>query len=82
MFSLSGKLNQVKSRVFIFHDPDDYIIPPEHSKFILAELQHREKPAIQELLVTSLISHVTPQYSFRLIEGIQAIRMLSNLFPR
>ncbi len=82
MFSLSGKLNHVKSRVYIFHDPDDYIIPPEHSKFILAELQQREKPAIQELLVTGMISHVTPQYSLHLIEGTQAIRMLGNLFPR
>ncbi len=81
-FALSGKLNRVKSRVYIFHDPDDYLIPPEHSKFILAELQQRPKPATQALLVTSLISHVSPKYGLRLTESIQAIRMLANLFPR
>jgi len=81
-FSLSGKLGGVKGRVFIIHDPDDYLISPDHSKYILTELQQREPPATQSLLITNLISHVTPQYGFRLAEGMQAIRMLSNLFPR
>ena len=81
-FSLRGKLGQVKGKVFIFHDPDDYLIPPEHSRYILAELQQRGEPDAQGLLVTNLISHVTPQYGLHLVESIQAIRMLSNLFPR
>ena len=81
-FSLRGKLGQVKGKVFIFHDPNDYLIPPDHSLYILAELQQRGKPDAQGLLVTNLISHVTPQYGLRLVESVQAIRMLSNLFPR
>lgn len=81
-FSLCGKLGRVKGRVFILHDPDDDIIPPEHSEHILAELQQREQPAVQDLLVTRLISHVNPQYRFHPAEGIKAIRLISNLFPR
>lgn len=81
-FTLRGKLDRVKGRVFIFHDPDDYFIPPEHSRYILAELQKRQQPAAQSLLITNLISHVTPKYRFRLSESLQAVRMLNNLFPR
>lgn len=78
-FSLRGKLRQVNGRVFIFHDPDDYVIPPQHSVNILAELSARGNPAAQKLLITRLVSHVTPKYRFRLREVVQAIQILSNL---
>lgn len=81
-FSLAGKLGQVRGRVFLLHDPNDDMIPPEHSRCILAELEQRGPPAVQDLLVTNLISHVMPAYHFHPSEGIKVIRMLSHLFPR
>jgi pimeloyl-ACP methyl ester carboxylesterase len=81
-FALRGKLNRVKGRVIILHDPADYLIPPEHSHMIHAELQQRGMAGSQRLLVTPLISHVTPHYAFRWREMIEIIDMFGELFTR
>jgi hypothetical protein len=56
--SPAGHLEQLSTRVILLHDPSDDLIPPEHSMRNYQELAARTQGGGQELLVTSLLSHV------------------------
>ena len=81
-FSPCGKIGGIESRVVLFYDPTDYLIPAEHAYHIIDELQQNQKPGRQRMLITPLISHVSPRYRWRLKEIFLAIDMLGEIFVR
>jgi pimeloyl-ACP methyl ester carboxylesterase len=81
-FSPCGKLHRIRGRVLILHDPADLLIPPEHSEKIIAELNLRGKPDAQKLLITPLLSHVTPRSTWRVFDLLRILHLIGELFRR
>lgn len=75
-----GKLALLPARVMILHDAHDALIPPTHSRRILAELQQRKNPHHERLLVTPLFSHVTPRAIFQWADLFTLLDMFGELF--
>jgi hypothetical protein len=81
-FSSQGKLNSVSSRVMIFHDPNDPWAPVHESEQIIAELRLRQacNPDYQKLLVSPIMSHVSPQFTWRFMDFYSAVDIMGELF--
>jgi hypothetical protein len=77
--SPDGRLASFPCRVDILHDPADTLVPPGDSQRILSELGATSDLG-HRLLVTPLISHVTPRYSLRLGEIVQVLDMFADLY--
>jgi len=75
-----GKLALLPARVMILHDSQDALIPPSHSRQILAELEQRRDPHHERLLVTPLLSHVTPRAIYRWTDLFTLLDMFGELF--
>jgi pimeloyl-ACP methyl ester carboxylesterase len=68
--SPAGKLQQLRCQVGLIHDPEDYLIPSDHSRQLADELS---KAGISHrLIITSLLNHVEPS-------GILKFRDLTKL---
>jgi esterase/lipase len=80
MLSARGKLGKVQSPVFILHDADDWIVPPDHSKGIYDELRQRGPGYTQELLVTPWLSHVVLRNTGNPGELVKIVRFVAELF--
>ncbi len=76
-----GKLGTLGAQVLLVHDPHDPHLPPEQSRQLLAELEQRGIPGGQRLLVTPLLSHVTPRAALNLPDLLALLDMLGELFP-
>jgi len=75
-----GRLDAVSGRVLLLHDPNDLYVPPEHSRQIFAELGGPENRRGHRLLITPLISHVFPHFSWKLLDVFPLLRMAGELF--
>jgi pimeloyl-ACP methyl ester carboxylesterase len=78
--SARGKLASVKSPVFLLHDADDRIVPPDHSRRMHAELALRGAEFHQEILVTPWLSHVMLQNTGSLSELTKIVSFTAELF--
>ncbi len=76
-----GKLGALGAQVLLVHDPHDPHLPPEQSRQLLAELEQRGIPGGQRLLITPLLSHVTPRAVLNLPDLLALLDMLAELFP-
>lgn len=56
-----GKLGMLLARVLVLHDSHDPLIPPSQSRSMLTELQQRGIPHSEHLVITPLLSHVSPR---------------------
>jgi pimeloyl-ACP methyl ester carboxylesterase len=79
-FSPKGKLSSVVGRVWIMHDPFDAWSSYHDSQDIITELSQRGRGHAQRLLVSPLISHVSPRYAWRLPDIMYALNMFGELF--
>jgi len=75
-----GKLNQIHSRVIIIHSAHDPIVPPEHARQMMDELQQRGKSCEQQLLITPVLSHDLLQRTTRLRDMFHFTHLLGELF--
>jgi dipeptidyl aminopeptidase/acylaminoacyl peptidase len=75
-----GQLAGVKSPVFILHDAADWIVPPNHSLQMYAELTQRGEGFRQEILVTPWLSHVVLQNTGNLSELSKIVSFTAELF--
>jgi hypothetical protein len=77
-----GKLSKVKGRVLILHDINDLIIPPSHSSRIIDELQlvQDENSQNHRLLITPLLSHVTVNNSWRVLDVFPILDIIGEIF--
>jgi acetyl esterase/lipase len=81
IFSPRGKLSNFKGRVMILHDPQDPWAPPQHSKEIINELELSDNSHRARLIVSPLISHVTPRYLLRFWDLYNVVNMVGEIFP-
>ena len=58
--SLAGRLGACRAAVSLIHDAQDTLVPPGHSERIYAELMKGPSPERHRLLLTTLVSHVSP----------------------
>ena len=78
--SPAGRLAEVTARVLLVHDSADRIIPPAHSERSFAELARRGDPDRQRLLISPVVSHVTPGDLWRLGDLRRLLGMFGELF--
>jgi len=70
------KLRNLTSQVLIIHDPQDLMIPHTQSMKIFAELEQRNLPDRQRLLISPMFSHV----SFRAVVDLSDLATLLDMF--
>jgi len=75
-----GRMNHLSSRVLILHDSTDRLIPPDHSQRIVEELCRRRGPDAQKLLITPLMSHVSPASVWRILDALRIVRLVGEIF--
>ena len=75
-----GKLNQIHGRIIIIHSAHDPIVPPEHARQMMDELQRRAKNHEQQLLITPILSHDLLQRTTRLHDMLHFTHLLGELF--
>ncbi len=80
-FSPENKLRHITSRVFLLHDEHDTLIPPHHSRSIYRELGGRDHKG-HRLLVTPLLSHVTPRTALKVLDIFPLIGILAQIFEK
>ena len=80
VLSPKGQIGNFGGSVFILHDPFDDWVPAESSLQIMAELQGRGLPGAQRLLITPLISNVSPRFTWRLGDVLHILDILGELF--
>ncbi|MBF0397488.1 MAG: hypothetical protein HQK78_11990 [Desulfobacterales bacterium] len=77
--SPSGKLHFCKAKVNLIHDNCDTLIPPNQSKLIYNDLKKYSPSAQHNLLLTSLISHVSIN-KINFHEIFQLYKLIQPLF--
>jgi pimeloyl-ACP methyl ester carboxylesterase len=77
VLSPRGKLKDVQARVAILHDSSDSVVPPSHGQRILNELGNNGR---HKLLVTPLLSHVTIHAGRNLLDALQIMNFLGELY--
>ena len=75
-----GKLNRIKSRVIILHGAHDPIVPPEHARQMMAELERRDRAHGQDLFITSILSHEQLQGTYNLRDLLRFIHLMGELY--
>ena len=75
--SPQGHMHHVTSRVLILHDSTDRLISPDHSQRILAELR---EPDATTLLITPVMSHVSPSSAWRVFDVFRIVRLVGEIF--
>ena len=76
-----GKLGMLPARVLILHDSHDSLIPPSQSRYILTELQQRGMPHSERLVITPLLSHVSPRAVLKFSDLFTILDMFGEMFP-
>jgi hypothetical protein len=79
ILSPRDKLKGVQARVSILHDSSDSVVPPIHGQRILNELSQTNNGG-HKLLVTPLLSHVTIHAGRNILEALQIINFLGDLY--
>ena len=77
-----GKLARLPAQVFLLHDSYDLLIPPSQSQDMLTELQQRGIPYKERLVITPLLSHVSPRAVLNLPDLLAILDMIGELFTR
>ena len=77
-----GKLGRLLAQVLLMHDTYDPLIPPSQSQDMLAELQQRSIPHKERLVITPLLSHVSPRAVLNLSDLLAIIDVVGELFIR
>jgi pimeloyl-ACP methyl ester carboxylesterase len=77
-----GKLGKLAAQVLLLHDSFDPLIPPSQSQNMLTELQQRGIPNKERLVITPLLSHVSPRAVLNLPDLLAIIDMIGELFTR
>lgn len=75
-----GKINKLKSRVMLIHDQDDYAVPPVNSELIHNELSGRNITYHQKILITRLLSHVTPRTNKDISDIPKILSMIGEMY--
>lgn len=75
-----NKLGRLPARVLIIHDPHDPLIPAKQPQEMLAELQKRNIPNRERLLITSTFSHISPRTVFKLSDQLATMDIFGELF--
>lgn len=78
--SPENKLQHIQSRVFLIHDYHDTLIHAHHSQDIFNELKGHGAPNGHKLLVTPLLSHVTPGTALKLFDVFPLINIFAGIF--
>jgi len=73
------KLKGVQARVSILHDSSDSVVPTSHGQLILDELSQTNKGG-HRLLITPLLSHVTIRAGRNILDALQIINFLGDLY--
>ncbi|MFH0899713.1 MAG: phosphatase PAP2 family protein [Pseudomonadota bacterium] len=76
--SPAGRLAQLGARVHLIHDRNDPVIPASHARRLHAELAERRVEGGQDVLVTSVLSHVTPSALAVLRRLPELVRILAT----
>jgi pimeloyl-ACP methyl ester carboxylesterase len=77
--SPAGRLHGLTCPVDLVHDPDDGAVPASEAHALLAELRRAPGGGRHRLLVTRLVSHVTPSVALRPIEALRFLRMVAAM---
>jgi pimeloyl-ACP methyl ester carboxylesterase len=75
-----GKLGRLPAQVLLLHDSYDPLIPPSQSQDMLIELQQRGIPHKERLVITRLLSHVSPHAVLNLPDLLAILDMVGELF--
>ncbi len=75
-----GRMDGVRGRVLILHDPADYLIPVWHSEQIMAELRQRGMSDAQRLVATPLLSHVGLNLTWRILDVFRIVKLVGEIF--
>ena len=75
------KMHSLGSRVFIIQDPHDILVPSTQAEKIMAELEQRNMPGRQRMLVSSMFSHVTFRDIANPSDLIATLEIFSELYP-
>jgi predicted esterase len=79
ILSPRDKLKSVRACVSILHDASDSVVPPTHGQRILNELSQTNKGG-HKLLITPLLSHVTIRAGRNILDALQIINFLGDLY--
>jgi hypothetical protein len=79
VLSPRGKLKSVRASVSILHDSSDSVVPSAHGQRILNELNQRDNGR-HKLLITPLLSHVTIHAGRNILDALQIINFLGDLY--
>jgi hypothetical protein len=77
--SPGGRLAGLACPVDLVHDPDDGAVPASEGRALLDELDRVRPGGRQRLLVTPLVSHVTPSAALRPLEGLRFLGMVAAM---
>ncbi len=77
--SPQGKLDGLRCSVGLMHDKHDLMVPPSHSEQILNELQHSPRKNPPQLLISTMLSHVSVTNMFKFAEFGKLFKILSPL---
>lgn len=77
--SPAGKVNRITCAVTLIHDRHDQLIPPVHSERIFLELQTLPGNQQYQLVLTSLLSHVSASHLLNIPDILRFARALSPL---
>lgn len=78
--SPSGKLDGIRARVYLLHDPHDCLVPCGESERIIDELDRRNDRHIHALFITPLISHVRPRRTWKVWRLFRLMSFLGEIF--
>jgi pimeloyl-ACP methyl ester carboxylesterase len=78
--SPTAGLENLKCPVTLIHDRHDPVIPAIHSQKLYADLQQRSQGKKNRLLLTSLLSHVSPRQLLNVKEIYQFSSAIAALF--
>lgn len=76
--SPAGKLERLRCRVYLLHDPEDLLVPAPQARALADELRHRSGSPEARLLFTSMLQHVSLSDVLSLGE---VRRLLASLLP-
>jgi pimeloyl-ACP methyl ester carboxylesterase len=80
LLSPRGKLQRLRARVMLIHDQDDFAVPPVNSQHIYQELCQRNILLRQEILITRLLSHVSPRTSRSVLDIPKILSIFGELY--
>jgi len=77
--SPAGSLSGLRCPVTLIHDQNDTAVPPVHAHALFSELQRDAGAYAHKLVLTTLLSHVTPTNPLNVREIVKLARALSPI---